>query len=54
VIVFLLVLILFAILFPGGARTLLGLFLAFLCFAIAAGIEPDSAPRDSKQIEQNR
>jgi hypothetical protein len=54
VIVLLLLLILAAILFPGGVRALLGLLLALLCFAIAAGIEPDAASKDNEQTEQVR
>jgi hypothetical protein len=54
IIILLLLLIFFALLFPGGVRTLLGLLVAFLCFAIANGLEPDGASRGNNQTEQVR
>jgi hypothetical protein len=54
IIIALLALILFALLLPNAMRALIGIFLALMCFAIAAGLEPDGASRDNNQTEQVR
>jgi hypothetical protein len=46
IIIALLAFILMALLFPNAARALIGIVLAFLCFSIAAGLEPDGASVD--------
>ncbi len=48
----LLALILMTLLFPNAMRALVGILLAFLCFAIAAGLEPDDSSKD--RTEQAR
>jgi hypothetical protein len=47
----LLALILLTLLFPNAMRALIGILLAFLCFAIAAGLEPGGASRNNNQTE---
>jgi hypothetical protein len=51
IIVALLALILLTLLFPNAMRALIGIFLAMLCFAIAAGLEPDGASRNNDRME---
>ncbi len=51
-VIFLLALVILAILFPNFTRSLIGLALALLCFAIAAGLEPDSASNDHRMEQR--
>ncbi|HEY8124626.1 MAG TPA: hypothetical protein VIF88_04300 [Methylocystis sp.] len=54
IVIALLALILMALLFPNAMRALIGIFIAFLCFAIAGAIEPDGVSKDNEQTEQVR